>query len=169
MDIGVGSGYYLKKHLPLDTRRIALVDLNDNSLESASKAIRYRKLPVEIFKRNILEPLKLEGEKFDSVSINYLLHCLPGSLENKKIVFSNIKDILNDDGVIFGSTILGKGIKKNFVAGKLMDFYINKGIFSNYNDDLATLVITLNEFFYDIEVSVIGCVAIFSGNKSYGS
>ncbi|MEZ9599614.1 methyltransferase type 12, partial [Vibrio sp. 10N.286.46.A8] len=40
-----------------------------------------------------------------------------------------------------------------------------KGIFSNNNDDLDSLVTSLNEHFTDVKVEVIGCVALFSGKK----
>lgn len=160
LDVGVGSGYYLKKHLSPDTRRIALLDLNENSLTSASRAIR--SFGPEVYRRNVLEPLELDGEKFDSVSINYLLHCLPGDMLEKSVVFSHLRQVMNDGGVLFGSTILGMGTDKNRLARKLMAFYNRKGIFSNENDELASLVAGLNEHFTDVKVEVVGCVALFS-------
>ncbi|MBY5946016.1 class I SAM-dependent methyltransferase [Photobacterium rosenbergii] len=163
LDVGVGSGYYLKNCLPQTTKRIALLDLNENSLETASKAIHH--FQPEVYCGDVLEPLDLNIEKFDSISVNYLLHCLPGSFNEKGVMFGHLKSQLNDGGVLFGSTILGKGTKQNFFAKKLMGIYNKKGIFSNHNDELDALVASLNEYFTDVKVELIGCVALFSAKK----
>lgn len=163
LDVGVGSGYYLKRHLPTETKRIALLDLNKNSLAATSKAIRSFK--PEVYCRNVLEPLALDCDRFDSVSVNYLLHCLPGNMSEKGIIFSNLKQVMNEGGVLFGSTILGKGTEKNAMARKLMAVYNKKGIFSNESDELDALSSSLNENFFDVKVEVIGSVALFSGKK----
>ncbi|MGL0936166.1 class I SAM-dependent methyltransferase [Vibrio vulnificus] len=163
LDVGVGSGYYLKNFLPQSTRRIALLDLNQNSLDATSKAINH--LQPEVYCGDVLEPIEVNIDKFDSISINYLLHCLPGNISDKSIMFNNLKNHLNDSGILFGSTILGKGIKLNFFAKKLMSVYNKKGIFCNSNDDLDSLISSLNEHFTDVKVDVIGCVALFSGKK----
>lgn len=160
LDVGVGTGYYLKNHLPQKTKRIALLDMNSNSLSEASNAISHFK--PEVYQADVLNMHDLGVEKFDSISVNYLLHCLPGSLVEKSILFKNLKTLLNDEGVLFGSTILGKGVKKNFFAQKLMDVYNKKGIFCNFNDDLDSLSNSLNEHFSNVEIKMIGCVALFS-------
>lgn len=142
---------------------MSLVDLNSNSLETTSNVIKH--LNPEVYCRNILEPLALKCEKFDSVSINYLLHCLPGDLSEKSIAFLHLSATMNKGGVLFGSTILGKETTQNMPAKKLMAFYNKKGIFSNVNDDLASLDRALTEYFSDVKIEVVGCVAIFSGVK----
>ncbi|MBF4344022.1 methyltransferase type 12, partial [Vibrio anguillarum] len=109
--------------------------------------------------------LEFNVDKFESISVNYLLHCLPGNLIDKGIMFKHLKEHLNDGGVLFGSTILGKGTKQNFFAKKLMGVYNKKGIFSNNNDDLDSLLLSLNKHFTDVKVEVVGCVALFSGKK----
>lgn len=163
LDVGVGSGYYLKKHLPATSKRIALVDLNQNSLDTASKVVAA--LQPEVYCRNVLEPLGLDCDKFDSISANFLLHCLPGNFSEKGVVFQHLGEVLNDGGVLFGSTILGKGVPKGPFASKLMAIYNKKGIFSNENDDLEGLLNALNAHFSDVKVEVVGCVALFFGRK----
>lgn len=165
LDVGVGTGYYLKNHLSQVERRVGLVDLNENSLDSTANAIQHFK--PEIYRANVLEPLSLGCDKFDSISINYLLHCLPGSFSEKGVIFEYLKEVLNDGGILFGSTILGQGVPKNMFAEKLMNFYNSKGIFSNSNDDLSTLKLVLEKNFSNVNIHVVGCVALFSGiNKS---
>ncbi|MCP5003552.1 MAG: hypothetical protein GY941_06295 [Planctomycetes bacterium] len=109
-----------------------------------------------------LDTLDLQCDKFDSISMNYLLHCLPESLKEKSLVFRNLRPYLNSSGVIFGSTILGKDVETGYLARKLMSVYNKKRIFDNYQDSLNVLTSSLHEYFRIVEIRVIGCVAIFT-------
>ena len=159
MDVGVGTGYFLDKCLSNTDRRVALLDLNSNSLEAA--ASRISRFSPEVYQENVLEALDFNCEKFDSISLNYLLHCLPGNMNEKAVVFENLRPYLNPNGIIFGSTILGTGVGANFVARKVMSIYNRKGIFGNENDDLESLSKGLNENFKEVDIRVVGCVAMF--------
>lgn len=160
LDVGVGTGYYLDKCLNNIGRRLALLDLNPKSLESA--ASRISRFKPEIYRANVLDTLDLQCHKFDSISMNYLLHCLPGTLEEKSFVFENLSSYLNDNGIIFGSTILGKDIEVGYLAKKLMSIYNRKGIFDNGQDSLSVLSSSLHKSFKEVDIKVIGCVAIFT-------
>jgi hypothetical protein len=59
----------------------------------------------QVVKANVLEPLELGAARFDSVGLNGVLHCLPGTLETKAAVFQNLKPFVEQGGVVFGSTI----------------------------------------------------------------
>jgi len=159
LDVGVGSGYYPDRCLSNNTRRLALLDLNTNSLAVTGR--RVQRFNPEVYNANVLEPLSLSCEKFDSISLFYLLHCLPGKLQEKSIVFRYLSDYLNKDGTIFGATILGKGITPNTAGRKLMAIYNRKGIFDNYEDSYDSLQSALREHFTEVEIQVVGCVAIF--------
>jgi 2-polyprenyl-3-methyl-5-hydroxy-6-metoxy-1,4-benzoquinol methylase len=161
LDVGVGTGYFLDRcHLPSKTPRVALMDLNANALEFAAQRIaRYNP---ETYRRNVLDPITLDGEKFDSVGINYLLHCIPGSIDSKAIAFDHLKTLMNPDAVLFGSTLLQGDISRNWFAKRLMDTYNKRGIFSNQQDDLGGLKRSLNQRFRDVSVEVVGCAALFS-------
>lgn len=160
LDVGVGTGYYLDKCLSNTERRVALLDLNLNSLISA--ASRISRFDPEIYHANVLDKLNLKCDRFDSISINYLLHCLPGSIKEKSIVFANLRPYLNEKGILFGSTILGKGTKKSYLASKLMSIYNRKGIFDNNLDSLTELTSSLHEYFNKVDLRTVGCVAIFT-------
>ncbi len=160
LDVGVGTGYYLDKCLNNTKRRLALLDLNPNSLEVAVS--RVSRFGPEIYRANILDKLDLQCDKFDSISMNYLLHCLPESLKEKSLVFRNLLPYLNDNGVIFGSTILGKDVEAGYLTRKLMSVYNTKGISDNYQDSLSVLSSSLHEYFRIVDIQVIGCVAIFT-------
>lgn len=160
LDVGVGTGYYLDKCLDTSERRLALLDLNKNSLEVT--ALRVSRFKPEMYLANVLEPLELKCDKFDSISMNYLLHCLPGSLRDKSVVFRNLLPYLNDNGIIFGSTLLGKDLEIGYLASKLMATYNKKGIFDNHNDSLNELSSVLKEFFKEVDIQRVGCAAIFT-------
>jgi 2-polyprenyl-3-methyl-5-hydroxy-6-metoxy-1,4-benzoquinol methylase len=161
LDVGVGTGYFLDRcQLPSPTPRVALMDLNTNALEFAAQRIaRYNP---ETYRRNVLDPITLDGEKFDSVGINYLLHCIPGSIESKAIALDHLKTLMNPNAVLFGSTLLQGDISRNWFAKRLMDTYNKRGIFSNQQDDIEGLKRSLNQRFRDISVEVVGCAALFS-------
>jgi hypothetical protein len=161
LDVGVGTGYFLDKcRFPSSNPRIDLLDLNQNSLHVTAE--RLRRYQPTIHLANVLEPLTLDMPKFDSVALNYLLHCLPGNLQHKQLVFDHLKPYLNPGAVIFGTTILGQGIQPNFLALRLMKLYNAKGIFSNHADNLSDLQAVLERHFHDCQTKVVGCVAFFS-------
>jgi hypothetical protein len=113
--------------------------------------------------QNVLEPITIDVTKFDSVGINYLLHCIPGAIESKSVAFDYLKTLMNLGAVLFGSTLLQGGIARSWLAKRLMDFYNSKGIFSNENDDADGLKRALCQRFRSVSVEIVGCAALFSG------
>lgn len=162
LDVGVGTGYFLDKcRFPTASPRIALMDLNQNTLDFASRRIaRYRP---ETYRRSVLEPIEVCAAKFDSVGINYLLHCVPGSITAKSVAFDHLQALMNPGAILFGATLLQGGVVRNVFATRLMDVYNKKGIFSNEADDLDGLTRELRKRFNDVSVEVVGCAALFSG------
>lgn len=162
LDVGVGTGYFLDNcRFPSPTPRIALMDLNPNTLEFASERIeRYKP---EFYRRSVLDPIQIDAPKFDSVGINYLLHCVPGTIESKAIAFDHLKVLMNPKAVLFGATLLQGGAPRNWFAKRLMDIYNEKGIFSNAADHLDGLIKELRKRFNDVSVEVVGCAALFCG------
>jgi hypothetical protein len=160
LDIGVGSGYFLDHCVfPTPQPRITLMDLNPMSLAYAARRIvRYRP---DTFLGNVLEPLDPPTAGFDSISLNYLLHCLPGDMAAKAIVFDHIKPWMNAGGVCFGSTLLQGGVTRNWAAKLLMAHYNRHGVFSNRHDDVETLEAALRARFSRVEIEIVGCAALF--------
>ena len=164
LDIGVGTGYFLDKcRFPSPKVRIALMDLNQNSLNETSARIeRYN--PVE-YRLNVLEDIKLDINVFDSISVNYLFHCLPGQLSDKLVVLDNVNYLLSRSGVLFGSTILSHGVNKSRMATSLMSIYNKKGIFCNEEDSIEDLENYLSSNYSAHEIDIQGCVALFSASR----
>ncbi|MFZ2101810.1 MAG: methyltransferase [Oricola sp.] len=163
LDIGVGTGYFLDRtQWPVPDPKIALVDLNRHSLDAAAARIaRFRPRTVVA---NCLEPLAVEG-RFDSVGLNYLLHCLPGAIPDKSVVFDHVRPLLAEGGVVFGSTILQGDAPRSAAARALMNFYNARGIFSNARDTLADLEAALRARFAAVTLRRIGAVALFEARK----
>lgn len=162
LDVGVGTGYFLEKCLASDTK-LALMDLNTSSLEAA--ATRVQHLAPELYQKDILQPIEGVKNTFDSISINYLLHCLPGPMSYKTQIFEHLAPLLNSGGKVFGSTILGNGIEPNWGAKKLMGLYNRKGIFDNAQDSFSELKLALEKHFVDVDINLVGLVAVFAAVK----
>jgi hypothetical protein len=164
-DIGVGTGYFLDRwRFPSTTPKIALFDLNPHSLAKSAK--RLRRYHPSCYMGNALQRIDIGTSGFDSISLNYLLHCLPGNLASKGIVFENVKPLLRDGGVLFGATILGAGVRPNPLAKQLMKIYNARGIFSNLSDLASDLEAGLKSHFDEPTIHITGCVALFSARKT---
>jgi len=163
LEIGVGSGYYLAKcSFPSEKPSITLLDLNRDCLKATSRRIhRYR--PRQ-FQKNILEPLELNQAGFDSIGLNYVLHCLPGSMLNKVSVFENIRRLLSKNGVVFGTTVLGRNVHHNAAERALLGLYNRIGLLANWEDDAESLEVILSRCFREYSVQTKGrCIAFFHG------
>ncbi len=165
LDIGVGTGYFLDRcRFPTSTPKIALLDLNPNSLEQAAQRIaRYKPA---LHKRNALKPFALD-ESFDSVSMSYLLHCLPGTMAEKSIVFDHAAAVMKPGAVLFGASLLGEGLERSRAARALMAIYNRKGIFSNTADSMVALETALQRRFSNVKIEVCGAAALFSAYKPH--
>lgn len=138
LDIGVGTGYFMDKcQFPSTNIRLALMDSDSNSLRTASKRLmRYKP---EVYQRNVTESFNINNPAFDSVGMMNLLHCIPGNLKTKAVIFKHTKEVMNPGAVIFGSTILYKGVKRSALATLAIKYYNKKGYMDNINDSLEDL------------------------------
>lgn len=160
LDVGVGTGYFLDRcRFPTPSPRVALLDLNPNCLEATARRIaRYRPT---CHRGNVLEPIPWNSDRFDSIGVNYLLHCLPGDTDTKGAVFDHLKPLLNPGGVLFGSTLLSDGVPRSALARRLMATYNRRGIFTNTADSLDGLQHALRSRFRHSDIRSIGCAALF--------
>lgn len=161
LEVGVGTGYFLDKcQFPSPQPKISLVDLNPNCLISAS--YRIRRYQPSIHQADICEKLQLSDEdRFDSVGMNYLLHCLPGDMEAKAKAFINLKPYLNPGAIVFGATVLNQDSASSSFVKKYLKFCNNQGVFSNNLDDKPSLESMLQKHFSEVTVEQVGCAAVF--------
>ena len=164
LDVGVATGTLLDRcRFPVPSPRLALMDLNPNSLAvAAGNLARYHP---ETYLGNVLDLIQIDAPPFDSVGIANLLHCLPGTMKTKKVVFENLRAVLKPGGTLFGCTILYGGVKRSPQA--TLALYLNnaRGFLTNKEDDLDGLKRNLTECFLESSARVVGCVALFCARK----
>jgi ubiquinone/menaquinone biosynthesis C-methylase UbiE len=162
LDVGVGTGVFLDRCVwPTTQPRIALMDVNPNCLDAATR--RLARYQPEVYRANVLEPLPFQLARFESISVSWLLHCLPGDIHSKASVFDHLLAVLNPGGVIFGATLLNEGVRHTAISRRLSTLYNAQGIFTNLHDDVEGLKQVLAARFSSFSVDIIGCGALFSG------
>lgn len=164
LDIGVGTGYYLKKCTWPQQTKLALMDLNPNCLARAKLSVP--QLKTKIYQADIYKAQLELTNKFDSISMNYLLHCLPGDMSTKTVAIANAVAMLKPGGILFGATILADSNFHTKISARLADFYCRKRIFSNQKDNLQALKNMLTQHLEKVDIEVHGAVALFKGYKN---
>ncbi|PTB62349.1 S-adenosyl-L-methionine dependent methyltransferase [Trichoderma citrinoviride] len=128
--------------------------------------VKIRSVVADVTDSATLLPLLPPGdEKFDSVSVFYLLHCLAGPPESKNRVFDLLKEYVADGGVLVGTTILGEERPMNWLARRLMTIYNAKGIFDNWKDSRAVFEEGLRRNFEEVDVQIIGRTMVFTARR----
>lgn len=136
------------------------MDMNQAALAyAARRVLRYHP---ECHVRSVLAPISLDAPGFDSIGVNYLLHCLPGAMSEKAVVFDHLRPLMRPGAVLFGATLVQGDAPRNLPARRLMAFYNRKGIFSNRADTLDALTLELSRRFADVQVEPVGCAALFA-------
>jgi SAM-dependent methyltransferase len=162
LDVGPGTGFFLDRcAFPVERPELTLVDANHHVLEYASRRLaRYRPTTVHA---DIRQPVPLPGGRYGSVALSYVLHCLPGTMAGKRNVFENLRPLLQPDGVVFGSTILGRSPAHTRRSAAVQRLYNQRGLFGNADDDLEGLQAALASSFARFQVDTRGTVALFAG------
>jgi len=161
LDVGVGTGYFLDHcAFPTPAPFLTLMDLNPNSLAAAAR--RVRRYQPTILLADVTAPVHAPTAPFDSIGIGYLLHCLPGPMRHKAAAIGHLAALLNPGGVLFGTTILGQGVRHGPLARIALRHYNQHGVFSNMDDSAQGLAEALARHFGAVSVQVVGSVAFFS-------
>lgn len=164
LDIGVASGYLIDKcRFPTDAPEITLMDMNPNSLEFAAR--RLRRYSPATHQANVLEPWGLPEQAFDSIAMSNLLHCVPGTLRDKAVVFDHALRALAPGGTVFGATVLGTESLHTKRSMKTTERLNEEGAFSNLGDRREDLEAALAARFASHEVEVEGAVALFTASN----
>ncbi|KAF9810813.1 hypothetical protein IEO21_06793 [Rhodonia placenta] len=173
MDVGVGTGYYTAASAPqlAKTKNVTLLDVNPNTLELAEArllAAGYRGT-TETVRQSVFDPLPvtLRG-RFDSISLLYTLHVLPGTFPIKAShVFANLSAGLASAGVLYGTTVLGKDAGHSWLGRLFLRRLNQTGIFGNATDTLENLEKALRGSFEEVEIWQTGVVAFFVARKPF--
>jgi SAM-dependent methyltransferase len=159
LEAGVGTGFFIDRAGGVGFDRLALLDINRHCLDRAAR--RLARFAPELYEVNLLAPIELDLPPFASVGLTYVLHCVPGRMEDKLVAVDHLRPLTRKDAVLFGVTILGRGIAPNFAARALLDLYNAKGVFNNRDDDLDSLSRGLRQRFDAVEIVTQGLVAMF--------
>ncbi|WP_188831158.1 class I SAM-dependent methyltransferase [Nocardia camponoti] len=164
LEVGPGSGWYLA-NTTAASEQITLMDLNPTPMEFTSRRLADRDTTVDTVIGSVLEPVPASaGTQYDSIGMNFVLHCAPGGLDDKGIAFTHLGRILADDGVLFGSTILNRRPRTRF--GRALSFaYRRIGAFNNDADDRAGLERALRESFRHFQIAEVGDVTLFRARR----
>jgi hypothetical protein len=163
LDVGVGTGYFLDRVLfPIAHPAITLLDVNPTCLAMTSRRIaRYTPRLVEA---NVLDPLPSIGP-FSSVGLCYLLHCVPGGIPVKAIIFDHLKAVMAPAARIFGATIVQGSTPRSWAAQRLLDLYNATGVLTNASDTVEDLEVELASRFRKVDVRLRGTVALFQAQR----
>jgi hypothetical protein len=161
LEAGIGTGFFLNRAGRTDFERLVLLDINANCLAVAARRLA-RFAPI-LWQASLFQPLgnALGIAPFESIGLTYVLHCLPGSMTEKLGVIDRLQALMRPRAVLFGATILGRGIAPNVTARALLALYNDKGVFNNRADDLEALSRGLEQRFATVDIEMHGCVALF--------
>jgi hypothetical protein len=159
LEAGVGTGFFVDRAGRAAFERLVLLDINRHCLETAGR--RLARFKPELWEASLLDPIPYSAAPFDSVGLTYVLHCLPGSMTEKFKVIDHLQPLMAKRAVLFGATILGRGIAPNGAARALLALYNAKGVFNNLVDDEVALESGLRQRFDDVQIERQGLVALF--------
>jgi hypothetical protein len=159
LDVGVGTGYFLDRaQFSSSHPSITLLDANPACLLMASH--RIARYAPRIVQANVLDPLPALGP-FSSIALYSILHCLPGSIPAKAIVFDRMKAEMAPGAIVFGATIVPELASRSVPAQVLLNFYNALGIVANVRDTVEDLESELSSRFCKVKVRTRGCFALF--------
>lgn len=161
LDVGPGTGWYLERSVTAGSD-VTLMDTNSRSLHVAGKRLVSVGAHVSVVEADAREPLPRGLSGFGSVGLTFVVQGLPGDWKDKGLAFTYLAAGLRANGVLFGATVLGRCADRNLVAAALLVAGNSVGAFHNSGDDEQGLRAALERAFHQVEVRVVGAVALFA-------
>lgn len=161
LDIGPGSGYFVDTAAPNGTE-LTLLDPNRDVLDHCAR--RLSRFDPTLVEADVLKPLPVRGP-FDSAALSAVLHCLPGPMEAKGAAIRNAASVLDTEGVLFGATVLGLEERHTIAARAFVRAANMQGGFDNLGDTREGLDAILSASFGDVEIEVVGSLALFAARN----
>lgn len=178
LDIGVANGYFPSRAVEhsqqqekATTKEIVLMDIAENSLMKAKKRIETENPGAAVVTTVLADamgpaPRELKERKFDSISLFNVLHCIPGPVEDKTRVFRLAADVLEDDGVLVGCTILGyRYLGWRLFGWFTLGLFNVLGALSNWDEGPTVYEQGLHREFGEVETLVHGSILLFRARK----
>lgn len=161
VDIGVGTGFFLDRcRFPENTPRLALVDQRKTCLDFTAR--RLARYSPQTWQRDVTVPFDLPTDKFDSLCLGGILHCLNGTVAEKARVFDHITPLLCSGARVFGYTLV-----QNHIEGSLrrqsLNYVLNQlRVISNRSDTHAAFSKELYARFSHCRLEHQGAFLLFS-------
>ncbi len=163
LEIGPGTGYFLKKeNLNVDLNKLTLIDVNDKILNYSKNNLQSEYSKIDILSHDLFTTKIPSNIKFNSVGINYVLHCVPGNLQTK--LDKLISNLGNNEYNLFGASVICDSININLIAEYELIFLNAFGIFNNNYDTYEELNEYLNNRNLNFSLKRHGYVALFNIN-----
>ncbi len=122
---------------------------------------RLTRLNPSLLHADVTRPLNL-NRRFDSIAINYVLHCLPGPMSGRSGAIHSLAHLLDPGGVLFGATVLGTPELHTRLSLAALRENNRRGIFDNLSDTEDALRELLSGSFGAVDIQVVGSVAVFT-------
>jgi len=161
LDVGPGTGYFLEQSGLPDGSAVTIVDPNPTVLRHVAR--RLDRLAVSAVEADVLKPLPVAGP-FNSAGLHLVIHCLPGPMERKALAVADVAAVLAPDGVLFGASVLGTGGNHTRTARAFLSVFNRQRGFDNLADTEDGLRGILGASFDQVELEVIGSIAVFSAS-----
>lgn len=172
LDVGVASGYFLRHAAWNKDEKpsLTLMDLNPKATKYAAQRL-HRSGHFSIIQEitgNALDPFPVpqnSDEKFDSIGLFHLLHCIPGDLRTKSIVLKNAGSVLSQGGVVFGANVTPVDCTPNLFAKGVLAFSHSLGALNNQRDSHTDMEESLDTIFNDYKIERIGCMSLWEARN----
>jgi SAM-dependent methyltransferase len=159
LDVGPGTGAFILRSGLSAGSAVTILDPNPNVLVHCRP--RLAQFDLTAVEADVLKPLPLE-RRFSSAALNLVIHCLPGPAERKAKAVEHIAAVLEPDGVLFGTSVLGTSGHHTPQARLFLKAFNWNGGFDNLDDSESMLADILGASFEEVTVGTIGSAALFS-------
>ena len=161
-DIGVGSGYFLKhQHAKTPFEQLHLVDASAAAIERVRQILPDPAITSDC--RDVSGGMAEIAAPVTSVSLNYLLHCMAGPVENKEAVLAGLRNIAVPGAAVFGSTIVNDPKYQSWFARRMLATFNKTGVFDTSDDSSENICKMLNKHIDSLHTTICGSVLIFEG------
>ena len=180
LEIGVASAYDLI-NCDIENNKsninITLMDYDDHPLNMAKKQLLQHGFNESNLKTICTDILQLKpgmfeanniNKAYDTIAMGFLLHCIPGSMNEKfSIILNNLSSVMDENTKLFGMTVCNPTqeiLKRNrfkSLGGFVISTAQRQGDMYNTQDTPQHVEDTLKQYFDDYKIEQVEFVTVF--------